>query len=432
MGHPIANGPSYAEMAGQGGSGGSPGAVIFGSPLAWRRAEHTFDCALVPSEMTGTTTPIVVLTPRPWPLGTHQTGVAWAMLLERSLADRLPGKIRLAPADDFAAAAAFVATKLGIPAVAAVHDRVRPEVLSDLEKAGAAIERIPGDESAVVAEAKRRAHAEGATFLDPAQDFAAYRFHTNVTAPNLLQLAKELVREHVGRGRIDALIGGFDDPAALAAGARIKEISPETRIAAADDLQLAERWTQSGDATRAWPLILAPDLVDAVVGVDHATVLGYWQLLAKHPKLLVEEGFVPMEQVESIVEDFSFSTMQRLFAAVKMARARHFTHENLIVVLSPAALPRDRSALEAHVQKAGKPGFDEAVRRIDWLRETDAAGVFETTPAMIERRREQHRRAWAADGRDAAAYDAEVTPEGWRLQRDLAADIDRRLLEQRT
>lgn len=419
--------PTYAEMLTGDTSHASPGSGLFGARFSWRKADGALDFAIVPSEMTGSTVPIVLVAARPWPLGTHQTGVAWSMFLERKIADAaaLERPFFVGPADDFASGAAFVAQKLGIDLTVIAARDTRAEVRKELTQFGAKVIECDGDATRAASEAKAKALAVGGTALDPAHDFAAYRFHTTVTARPMIELAASLVKEHVGRGRIDAFIGGFDDPAMLAAGHTVKEAFPGAVVVAADDQAGLDRWTQAADTSRAWPLVLDPDLVDAAVGVDPKITLGYWQILAKHPKVLTEEAFVPMEHVDAIVDFFGYAAMQRLFAAVKFARARAWSHENLIMVVVPSALARDASILDAHVKSTPKLDFDGAVARIDWLRDTDAGGVVEFSPALRARRREQHKKSWIADGRSAADYDLLVNEKGWAGQRAAAADVDR-------
>jgi cysteine synthase len=397
--------------------------------LHWQRAGH-LDYVLVPSEMTGTTAPMCVVAARSFPHGTAASAIAYGMLAERQVNGALdPARDAFiaAPADDFAVGAAFAADALGYPFTVLVEAGARPEIVAALRSADATIEDFPGDAAAAAREARRRDDAGGVIFLEPRHEFSAYRFANATLGPLLIEQTRAFVAEHVGRGRIDAFVAGLDDPAILATGAVLKEHFPACRVVGAGDALEVERWTQTADAGRTWPLILDPDLLDAVGGVDRDVVLGYLRLLARHPKILVEEGFTPMEQVDLLVDFFGVAAMRNLFAAVKVARARHFTHEHLVVTVAPAGLAYDKSILDAHAGRAGKLAFTDAVARIEWLRECDAGGVFEVTPALRDRWRSQHRASWMACGPDPKAYDALVNPAGWRAQRELADAIDRQI-----
>ena len=341
------------------------------------------DYALVPSEMTGSTAPILVVGARTLPHADALVGLAVAEFLAREANGLAPERHELlaAPCDGFALGIAHAGRARGYVVHVGVEADARPEIVRAVEALGARLHRV-ADKAAAIAAARAHAVDPKLVYIERGDTAAIRAYGAAYLGPKIVELVRRLGAEDVGPGHADAFVFGFEGDGFAAAAPTLKTAFPSCRLVAMSGEAAAAQWTQSASTEAPWPLPLDPESIDATATIDDQTAIGYHELLAKRPKILVDEGFTPMEQVDGLVGFFGGVGIRNLFAGVKYARAARFTHENLVVVAVPTDLEHDRSALDAFTATAPKLTFEEAVRRIEWLRETDAGGILEASPAL--------------------------------------------------
>jgi hypothetical protein len=173
---------------------------------------------VLPELLTGVPSPIVVLSGRNYPTGSHKVGAAYAILAEKQLEGVCrPGQHTLVfpSTGNFGIGGAWVGPRLGYRSAVVLPAEMSAERYRMIEGYGAEVVKTPGSESNVkeIYDRVREMRAEPHNrVLNQFEEFANYRFHYHCTSAAVLELARAL------RLEVGAFVSAMGSAGTIAAG----------------------------------------------------------------------------------------------------------------------------------------------------------------------------------------------------------------------
>lgn len=336
--------------------------------LARHDGHSPMNHVLIPSEMTGTSAPIVVVTGNALPTKSHHGGATWACLVERLVNNTIePGRDTLVIPDHggWGFSAAAVARVMGFDSEVIAPEDCHPDLEGALASVGAKLTLAPVLEVVSVANSQSSPHVVLDLNLDP----AAWRYHAEVTAMAIDDLAQRLHAEHVGRGSVDIFVAELGGAGILGAGARLATMHSSCQV-------LGVRTPDS-------PRVGLNDSVDSmkyVASVNENDCRRYLEFMREAADILVEEAFIPMEPLDDVIDVIGLTGMRNVFAASMLARHQSLDHTSLIVCASPGR------ELEHRPVPSNGPNFefDEVTQLIAALHDGDISSVVSADSLLQE------------------------------------------------
>ena len=405
--------------------------------LSWK-ADGAVPHVVLPEALTGVRAPIVVLSGRRFPTGSHKVGPAYSILVEKQLEQACaPGARTLVfpSTGNFGIGGAWVGPRMGYRSLVVLPEQMSAERFEKIRGYGAEVVATPGSESNVKEiydkVGQLRAQPENA-ILNQFEEFANYRFHYHCTAA----AASEVVR---GLGlRVAAFVSAMGSAGTIAAGEALKREHAGCATVAVEPVQCptlynvgfgAHRIEGIGDKHVTWiHNVFATDLLACVDDLE--CLLGL-QLLQQGRDALVAEG-VP-EPVASGVEDvFGVSGVCNVLGAIKAARHYGFGPQDALVTVATDGFDRYPSVLRRLDAERGPMTRDEARRRLSLFRDPHPDWVMEGTSEARRRWHNQKYFTWVEQqGRSVEELRAQEDPAFWVAQQERAAEIDRGIRERR-
>src|SRR4029450_6832173 len=154
--------------------------------LSWK-ADGTGPFVVLPEGVTGVRAPIVVLSGRRFPTGSHKVGPAYSILVEKQLAGECaPGAHTLVfpSTGNFGIGGAWVGPRMGYRSLVVLPEEMSAERFEKIRGYGAAVVATPGSESNVkeIYDRVRELRREPANrVLNQFEELGNYRFHFHVT-----------------------------------------------------------------------------------------------------------------------------------------------------------------------------------------------------------------------------------------------------------
>src|SRR5512134_391667 len=204
--------------------------------LSWK-ADGTVPFTVLPEALTGVRAPVVVLSGRRFPTGSHKVGPAYSILVEKQLDGAC------APGDDtlvfpstgnFGIGGAWVGPRMGYRSLVVLPAEMSEERFEKIRAYGAEVIATPGCESNVkeiydkVKELRRDAANR---ILNQFEEMGNYRFHFHCTAA----AAEEVV---AGLGlEVAAFVSAMGSAGTIAAGEALRQRHPGMPIVALEPVQ---------------------------------------------------------------------------------------------------------------------------------------------------------------------------------------------------
>jgi cysteine synthase len=204
--------------------------------IGWK-AGGALAYTVLPEALTGIPSPVVVLSGRSFPTGSHKVGPAYAILAEKQLAGECrPGQHTLVfpSTGNFGIGGAWVGPRLGYRSLVVLPAEMSAERFQMIEGYGAEVVKTPGSESNVkeIYDRVRELRAEPHNrVLNQFEEFANYRFHYHCTAAAVLELARAL------RLQVGAFVSAMGSAGTIAAGEAIKAQHPGAATVAVEPVQ---------------------------------------------------------------------------------------------------------------------------------------------------------------------------------------------------
>jgi cysteine synthase A len=405
--------------------------------LSWKAGDQVPHTVL-PEALTGVRAPVVVLSGRRFPTGSHKVGPAYSILMEKQLAeDCRPGAHTLVfpSTGNFGIGGAWVGPRLGYRSLVVLPEEMSAERFEKIRGYGAEVVATPGSESNVkeiydkVKELRREPTHR---VLNQFEEFGNYRFHYHATSAAALEVVRGLGLE------LGAFVSAMGSAGTIAAGEALKREFPGAAVVAVEPVQCptlyhagfgAHRIEGIGDKHVTWiHNVWATDLLACVDDLE--CLLGL-RLLREGAAALAAEG-VAERLARSWADTFGVSGVCNVLGAIKAARHYGLGPRQAVVTVATDGFDRYPSVLERLAREQGPFGPEAAAAALQVFRGQKGDWVLEGTREVRRRWHNQKYFTWVEQqGKTVAELRAQEDPGFWTAQQERAAEIDRALLARR-
>jgi cysteine synthase A len=405
--------------------------------LSWR-AEGGVPFTVLPEALTGVPAPIVVLSGRRFPTGSHKVGAAYSILIEKQLEGACapgPHTLVFPSTGNFGIGGAWVGPRMGYRSLVVLPEEMSAERFEKIRGYGAEVVTTPGSESNVkeIYDRVRALKAIPANrILNQFEEFGNYRFHYHCTAA-----AAREVTEGQGLG-IGAFVSAPGSAGTIAAGEGIKRSHPDAVTVAVEPVQCptlfnvgfgSHRIEGIGDKHVTW--IHNVWATDLLVCVDDQECLEGLQLLQEGTATLEGEG-VDGERARGLVGFFGISGICNVLASIRTARHYRFTSKQAVVTVATDGFDRYPSVLKRLDREQGPMDAERARRRLSRFRAPKEGWLLEGTAEVRRRWHNQKYFTWIEQqGKTPAELRAQEDPAFWIEHQERVGEIDRRIREHR-
>jgi len=360
--------------------------------ISWKDEAGAVRHIVLPRELTGVDAEIVMIYSRDFPTGSHKVGATYSIAMEHQAAGRIePGRHNLVwpSTGNYGIGGGWVAPRMGYSSTVILPEEMSRERFDLIASFGSDCIRTPGCESNVKEIYDKANELRGDPenrVLNQFAEFGNYRFHFAVTGPSILELARDLGKSGVGRGRVAAFVSAMGSAGTIAAGEKLKQANPATRTVGLEPVQCSTLFNNGfgghdiqgiGDKHVTW--IHNTDMLDVLFCIDDMDCKKGLQLLAEEAgwKVLEEAG-IPGETVRRLPGIMGISSICNLIGAIKTARFYRLGRDDLVVTVATDGVDRYHSVLDALTAAGGAMDETEARVRLesifhgaslDWIRE---------------------------------------------------------------
>jgi cysteine synthase len=404
--------------------------------LSWK-ADGEVPFVLLPEALTGVAAPIVVLSGRRFPTGSHKVGPAYSILMEKQVeSDCAPGRQTLIfpSTGNFGIGGAWVGPRMGYRSLVVLPEEMSAERFEKIREYGAQVVATPGSESNVkeIYDKVRELQADPENrVLNQFEEFGNYRFHFHCTGAAALEVAEKLGLE------IGAFVSAMGSAGTIAAGEAVKARHPGAATVAVEPIQCptlhdvgfgAHRIEGIGDKHVTW--IHNVRATDLLVCIDDGECLEGLQLVQEGTAALEAEG-VPVEQSRRLVDVFGISGVCNVLASVRAARHFRFGSRQAVVTVATDGFDRYPSVLRRLDAEQGPMDAEKAKRRMRIFRDP-TTWLLEGSPETQRRWHNQKYFTWVEQqGKTVAELRAQEDSAYWVAQRERAHEIDRLVRQRR-
>jgi cysteine synthase A len=405
--------------------------------LSWK-ADGAVPFTVLPEALTGVRAPIVVLSGRRFPAGSHKVGPAYSILVEKQLdAVCAPGQQTLVfpSTGNFGIGGAWVGPRMGYRSRVVLPEEMSAERFEKIRDYGADVIATPGSESNVkeIYDKVRELRADPANrILNQFEEMGNYRFHFHCTAAAAEDVVGSLGLE------AGAFVSAMGSAGTIAAGEGLRQRHPGLRIVAVEPMQCptlhsvgfgAHRIEGIGDKHVTW--IHNVWVTDLLVCVDDLECLEGLQLLQEGQATLEVEG-IAAERARSWVGFFGISGVCNVLAAIRAAAHYGLGPRHAVVTVATDGFDRYPSVLQRLDVEQGPMDAEKARRRVEILRSRRTGWLLEGTPEVRRRWHNQKYFTWVEQqGKTVADLRAQEDPAWWVAEQERAHEIDRRIRERR-
>jgi cysteine synthase len=405
--------------------------------LSWK-ADGAVPFTVLPEALTGVPSPVVVLSGRNFPTGSHKVGPAYSILMEKQLdGSCAPGEQTLVfpSTGNYGIGGAWVGPRLGYRSLVVLPEDMSAERFEKIRGYGADVVATPGSESNVKEiydKVKELRRAPENRVLNQFEEFGNYRFHFHCTSAAVEEVARGL-----GLG-VGAFVSAMGSAGTIAAGEGLKAAHPSSRTVAVEPVQCptlfnvgfgSHRIEGIGDKHVTW--IHNVWATDLLVCVDDLACLEGLELLQEGGGILQEEG-LHETLVQSWTGFFGISGVCNVLASIKAARHFGLGPKDAVFTVATDGFDRYPSVLRRLDGERGPMTRDEARRRLSVFRGQGTDWIMEGTTETRRRWHNQKYFTWVEQqGKSVEELRAQEDPAFWVGQQARAAEIDRGVRERR-
>jgi cysteine synthase A len=416
--------------------------------ITWKDADNQICYHVLPRELTGVDTNIVVLHSVHFPTRSHKVGATYSVLIEKELFGEVDPEIHTLvwpSTGNYGIGGAFVGCRMNFDSVVVLPQDMSRERFEYIERLGARVIATPGSESNVKEiydktwELRKDPNVR---VLNQFEVMGNYRFHYYVTGNTIAQLAAQLHEQGIGNGRVAAYVSAMGSGGTIAAGDLLKQRFPEHKIVGLEPIQCptlynngygAHRIEGIGDKHVTW--IHDVLNMDAIMCIDDmACVRGLALLTDPVGKETLAARFgVPQDDVEAMSGFFGISSVCNVLGAIKTAKFYDMGEDDVIVTICTDAIDRYYSVMDWLKQTEGEMDLALAASRM--------ASTFhgQKTDYIMEGSREARQRwhnlkyyTWVEQqGKTVEELDAQRDPAWWTAHQELVGEIDQKILAAR-
>jgi cysteine synthase len=405
--------------------------------LSWK-ADGAVPFTVLPEALTGVRAPVVVLSGRNFPTGSHKVGPAYSILVEKQLDGAC------APGDDtlvfpstgnFGIGGAWVGPRMGYRSLVVLPAEMSEERFEKIRGYGAEVIATPGCESNVkeIYDKVRELRAEARNrILNQFEEMGNYRFHFHCTSAAAQEVVDSLGLE------AGAFVSAMGSAGTIAAGEGLRRANRDVRVVALEPVQCptlhsvgfgGHRIEGIGDKHVTW--IHNVWAIDLLLCIDDLECLEGLQLLQEGTATLEAEGVDP-ELARSWVGFFGVSGVCNVLGAIRAARHYGLSPRQAVVTVATDGFDRYPSVLRRLDEEEGGMDGERARRRLEVFRARDSAWRLEGTPENRRRWHNQKYFTWVEQqGKAVEELRAQEDPAWWVSHQERAGQIDARIRERR-
>ncbi|MGE5127623.1 MAG: PLP-dependent cysteine synthase family protein [Betaproteobacteria bacterium] len=403
--------------------------------LSWK-ADGAVPFVVLPEALTGVRAPVVVLSGRFFPTGSHKVGPAYSILVEKQLDGACtPGEQTLVfpSTGNFGIGGAWVGPRMGYRSRVVLPEQMSAERFEKIRGYGADAIATPGSESNVkeIYDKVRELRADPANrILNQFEELGNYRFHYHCTAAAAQEAVASLGCQAA------AFVSAMGSAGTIAAGEGLRRSHPDLRIVAVEPVQCptlfdvgfgAHRIEGIGDKHVTW--IHNVWATDLLVCVDDLECLEGLQLLQEGSAQLEAEG---VADARGLVDVFGISGVCNVLAAIRAAAHYGFGPRQAVVTVATDGFDRYPSVLRRLDAEQGRMDAEKARGRLEIFRSRRTGWLLEGTPEVRRRWHNQKYFTWVEQqGRSVGELREQEDPAWWVAQQERAHEIDRRIRERR-
>lgn len=329
----------------------------------------------LPSSLTGVPARIVALVGKWFPTGAHKVGAAFGCLVPRLVTGQFDPTTQKAvwpSTGNFCRGGAYDSALLGCTSIAILPEGMSAERFEWLSRIAGEVIKTPGSESNVKEIFDKcwelRRSGEDLMIFNQFEEFGNYLWHYEVTGNALLEVLEQISGQRdVYRGFVSAT----GSAGTIAAGDRLKQVFPASKIAASEALQCptllqngfgAHRIEGIGDKHVPW--VHNVKNTDVVVAIDDNAVVSLARLFNEPvgQAYLVSQG-VPAALVENL-HLLGFSGISNVLTAIKLAKYYEMTEEDVVLTvltdsmeLYNSRIDEMRAEMGAYTERAAAADF---------------------------------------------------------------------------
>jgi cysteine synthase A len=414
--------------------------------ITWKDEHNAIFYHVVPRELTGVDTNIVVLHSVHFPTRSHKVGATYSVLIEKELFGEVDPAVHTLvwpSTGNYGIGGAFVGCRMNFDSIVILPEEMSRERFEYIERLGARVIATPGSESNVKEiydKSWELVRADpNVRVLNQFEVMGNYRFHYYVTGNTIAELVKQLHEQGIGNGRAAAYVSAMGSGGTIAAGDRLKQIWPEHKIVGLEPIQCrtlyengygAHRIEGIGDKHATW--IHNVLNMDALMCIDDMESL-YGMALLTDPagmETLVKRFGVPQGDVEAMSKFFGISSVCNVLGAIKTAKFYNFGPDDVIVTICTDAIDRYYSVMDWLEKTEGK--MDEAMATGRMMSTFLGQKLDYILEGSLDARTRWHNLkyyTWVEQqGKTVEELDAQREPGWWHEHQELVQEIDRRII----
>lgn len=418
--------------------------------ITWKDGENRIYYFVIPPELSCVETPIVALYASSFPTGCHKVGAAYSVLIEKQLlgeVDIRKHTLVWPSTGNYGIGGCWVGCRMNFDSLVILPEMMSTERFDRIKEYGGRVIATPGCESNVkeiydkCAELKRK-DPERIRILNQFEVFGNYRFHYFVTGNTILELLAELKEKGIGKGRCSAFVSAMGSAGTIAAGDRLKQVSPDTLTVGLEPVQCPTLMLNGygghdiqgiGDKHVTWiHNVMNMDCMMAIDDMECKKGL-YMMTEESGMEYMVQDLGMDEKKARMLSGIVGISGVCNLLGAMKTARYYKMKRDDVIVTIFTDAIDRYHSVMEDLEKQSGKPDR-EAFRmwhdgifrknRTDW--------VQEGTPENKARWHNLKYYTWVEQqGKSIEELNSQKGPAFWIREQEKITGIDRLLIKSR-
>ncbi|MBN1310145.1 MAG: pyridoxal-phosphate dependent enzyme [Anaerolineae bacterium] len=417
--------------------------------ITWKDHSNKIQYYVLPRELTGIDTPIVVLHSTHFPTGSHKVGATYSVLIEKELfgeVDPSTHTLVWPSTGNYGIGGAFVGCRMNFDSIVVLPENMSRERFEIIEGYGARIIATPGSESNVKEIYDKtwelRRADPNVRVLNQFEVMGNYRFHYYVTGNTIAELADILKQRGVGSGHLSAYVSAMGSGGTIAAGDCLKQLWPGLKIVGLEPIQCPTLYSNGygehriegiGDKHATW--IHNVMNMDAIMCIDDMSCLRGLALLVDPvgQKTLEKRYSVLSADITTMSRIFGISGICNVLGAIKTAKFYNLGSNDVIITICTDAIDRYHSVMDWLESAEGK--MDEPMatgrmestflgQRLDYVQEGD----------QLARERWHNLKyyTWVEQqGKTIEELDAQRDPNWWHQHQEMVKEIDKRILEAR-
>ena len=343
----------------------------------------------LPPELTGVEARVIALVGKWYPTGSHKVGATFGCLVPPLVTgqfDPTKHKAVWPSTGNYCRGGAYDATLLACESIAILPEEMSQERFDWLETVAGEIIATPGCESNVkeiydkVWELRRT--REDIFVFNQFSEFGNYLYHYDVTGNAL----EEVLEKELGGNTYRGICLTTGSAGTIACGDYLKQLYPESKIAAGEAVQCPTLWLNGygghriegiGDKHVPWiHNVRNSDMIIAIDDNDPMNLIRLFNEPGGHKYLINDIGI--SEELVSQLDLLGISSIANMLMCAKFAKYYELTRKDLILTIFTDSMELYQSRLKESRERFGEYHRENAIR--DYHRNL----LGQKTDAMIE------------------------------------------------